>query len=317
VTDATMVYAVFAQGAKPGGLNGSAGAAVGKPTYEQEESDNYEIGAKFNLFDSRMRLATALYFIDATDVQFTQSIPSPTGQGAVTSIATNQGAGEILGLELDLQAALTEAITLTAGYAYTDTEVTKGCDDSEFFLNTGGVVYNPALGTVPQCDVSGRKYPLGSEQQASFALNYDAPTEFGSGLNLISNFNVTYESNKYIQLDNLAGTGSTTLVNMRVGVRSDNGWSVVAFGRNLTDTDTITLATRWFDLRTGSANAGPPCGASSLVPCTPPATSPTGYPVTSTPGTPGGADTGSPRGFFGNLRKGRTFGIEFRYDFKL
>jgi hypothetical protein len=39
--------------------------------------------------------------------------------------------------------------------------------------------------------------------------------------------------------------------------------------------------------------------------------------VTGAPGRAGGADTGSPRAFFGSLRKGRTFGIEFRYDFSL
>jgi len=322
LSDQTMLYAVFAQGAKPGGLNGSAGEAIGKPTYDQEESDNYELGAKFNLFDGRMRLGTALYYIDATDVQFTQSIPSPSGQGAVTSIATNQGAGEIMGFELDLQAAVTDAITLSAGYSYTDTEITKGCDDFEFVLNSGGVVYDPTLGTVKECNIKGRQYPLGSEQQASFALNYDAPMRSGNGLNWISNFGMSYESSKYVQVHNLAETGDTTLVNLRLGIRSDDGWSIVAFGRNLTDADTIPLATRWFDLRTGSANnsvpPGAPCNpAISLVPCGPPATSPAGYPVTGSPGRAGGADTGSPRGFFGALRKGRSFGIEFRYDFKM
>jgi hypothetical protein len=53
------------------------------------------------------------------------------------------------------------------------------------------------------------------------------------------------------------------------------------------------------------------------VPCGAPATSPVGYPVTGAPGRPGGADVGSPRAFFGALRQGRTFGIEFRYDFRL
>ncbi len=317
LSDQTMLYAVYAEGAKPGGLNGSAGASIGQPDYAQEESENYEIGAKFDLFDNRMRLNTAAYYTDATNVQFTQSIPSPTGQGAVTSIATNQGAGEIYGLEFDLAAAITEALTMTAGYSYVHTEVTKGCDDFQYTLNTGGLIYDPALGNVKECSVVGKRYPLGSEEQAFLAFNYDSPMAMGNGLNLIGNFATSYESSKYVQLHNLAETGDTTLVNLRVGVRSDNGWSVVAFGRNLTDSDTIPLATRWFDLRTGSANAGPPCGATSLVPCAPPATSPAGYPVTGAPGRAGGADTGSPRAFFGSLRKGRTFGIEFRYDFSL
>jgi outer membrane receptor protein involved in Fe transport len=247
-------------------------------------------------------------------------VPSATGQGAVTSVATNQGEGEIMGLEFEIEAAITEAITLSAGYGYTDTEITKGCDDFEYTLNTGGLIYDPALGNVPECSIKGNRYPLGAEDNANFVLNYDAPTQFGQGLSWISNFSVTYEGSKYVQVHNLAETGETTLVNLRLGIRSDDGWSIVAFGRNLTDEDTIPLATRWFDLRTGSTNITPgvPCNpATATVPCGPPATSPAGYPVTGAPGTAGGADTGSPRAFFGALRRGRTFGIEFNYDFKL
>jgi outer membrane receptor protein involved in Fe transport len=305
ITDNAMVYAVYAQGAKPGGLNGIAGKSIGQPTYDQEESDNFELGSKLSLFDNRMRLGAAVYFTQATDVQFTQSVPSPTGQGAVTSIATNQGEGEIMGLELDLQAAITEALTLSVTYAFTDTEITKGCDDFQYTLNTGGIVYNPALGTVKECDISGNRYPLAPEETASLALNYDAPLAGGNGLNLIGNFSTSYEGSKYIQVHNLAETGNTTLVNLRVGVRSDNGWSVVAFGRNLTDNDTIPMATRWFDLRTGSAIV---CSAAQTTNC---------IPASPTPGRAGGGDTGSPRAFFGALRKGRTFGLEFTYDFKL
>ena len=317
-----MFYIVYAEGAKPGGLNGIAGKTIGIPSYDQETSDNWEIGNKLTAFDNRFRLNTALYWIDASDVQFTQSVPSPTGQGAVTSIATNQGGGETYGLEMDMQAALSEELTLTANYSYTHSEITKGCDDFEYTLNTGGLIYNPALGTVPECNIEGNRYPLVPEQMASMSLNYDAPLGMGEGLALISNFSVSYEGSKYVQVHNLAETGATTLVNLRLGVRSDDGWQVVAFGRNLTDSDTIPMATRWFDLTTGGANnsvpPGSPCSpAVSLVPCGPPATSPAGYPVTGAPGRAGGADVGSPRAFFGALRPGRTFGIEFRYDFRL
>ena len=304
-TDDLMVYGIFAQGAKPGGLNGIAGQSIGVGTYDQEESDNFELGSKYSMFDNRLRLSAAAYFTQATDVQFTQSVPSATGQGAVTSVATNQGEGEIMGLEFEIEAAITDAITLSAGYAYTDTEITKGCDDFQYTLNTGGRIYDPALGNVPECSIEGNRYPLGSEQNANFVLNYDAPTQFAEGLSWISNFSVSYEGSKYVQVHNLAETGETTLVNLRLGIRSDDGWSVVAFGRNLTDADTIPLATRWFDLRTGTSRV---CGAVYGPPCLP--TSP---PV----GTAGGADGGSPRAFFGALRRGRTFGLEFNYDFKL
>ena len=108
-TDDLMLYGIFAQGAKPGGLNGVAGQSIDKPTYAQEESDNFEIGVKLKMFENRLRMSTAAYYTKATDVQFTQSVPAATGQGAVTSVVTNQGEGEIIGLELEVQAAISEA----------------------------------------------------------------------------------------------------------------------------------------------------------------------------------------------------------------
>jgi outer membrane receptor protein involved in Fe transport len=304
-TDSTMFYAVYSQGVKPGGLNGAAGLSVGKPEYKQETSSNYEVGTKMTMADNRVRVNIAAYFTDAKDVQFTQALPNASGN-AVTSIATNQGQGQIYGLEFETQAAVTDALTVSAGYSYIHTEITKGCDDFEYVLNTGGIVYNPALGNVAACDISGNRYPLGPEQNGSLVFNYDAPINMGQGLNLVSNFGVTYEGSKYVQVHNLAQTGETTLVNLRIGIRSDNGWSLIAYGKNLTDNDTIPMATRWFDLRTGSARI---CnGTTTTTNCIPASLSPTG---------PGKADTGSPRAFFGALRPGRTFGIEFRYDFKL
>ena len=321
-TDDTMFYGVYSQGAKPGGLNGIAGTLIGRAEYQQEESDNVEIGTRMTMLDSRVRVTASLYYTEATDVQFTQALPSG-GSGAVTSIAANQGAGRIMGAELELHAAVTEALTVSAGYSYTDTEITSGCDDFEYTLNSGGLLYDPALNDVKACDISGNRYPLASEQNGSLVFNYDSPLNLGTGLNLISNFGVTYEGSKYVQVHNLAETGENTMVNLRCGLRSANGWSVVAYGRNLTDSETIPMATRWFDLRTGSAYPGAPAAAcvqaSSLVPCTPGVgvTSPTGVPVTGIAGRAGGADVGSPRAFFGALRPGRSFGIEFRYDFKL
>ena len=201
----------------------------------------------------------------------------------MTSIATNQGGGETYGFELDSEAALTDAVTIGVTYSYTHTEITKGCDDFEFTLNTGGVIYNPTLGTVPECNLEGNQYPLVAEQTASFALNYDSPLSWGEGLSMISNFTTSYEGSKYVQVHNLAETGATTLVNLRLGVRSDNGWRVELFGRNLTDSDTIPLATRWFDLTTGSAAAAsgaPACRRRRWCPAAGLRPRRSGYPVT-------------------------------------
>jgi len=304
LADGTLIYGVYARGAKPGGLNGIVGRTVNMPTYAQEESDNYELGVKWTSPSNRMRVNASVYLIEATDVQFTQSINPPGSATAVAAVATNQGEGEIRGAEVEMQVALSEAFTLAAAYAYTHAEVVKGCDDFEYVLNSGGLIYNPALGAAPECSVVGRQYPLGSENTGSLSLNYEAPLAWGKGLSLFGNLVGTYESPKYLQLHNLAHTGDTTLLNLRLGVRSDSGWAVTLVGRNLTDEDTIPLGQRTTDRSAGSARL---CTTYSQ-PC---------VPTTITPGTPGGADTALPRTVNGALRKGRTYGIEFTYDFNL
>lgn len=292
LTDEILLYGIFAKGAKPGGINGSVGLPSGKPTYDQETSDNYEVGMKSEWLDNRLRVNASAYFIEATDVQVTQALVSVTG-GAVTSIAVNQGGAEIKGLELEANAVFTDNLNLAATFSYVDAEFTEGCDDFEYVLNTGGLAFPvTAPGQEPptpaECSIAGNRLPLVPEVQGSLVLNWDRPIR--DELYFVASGSYSYEGSKYVQVHNLAETGETNLLGLRLGVRGEN-WSVIAFGRNLTDEDTIAIATRWFDLRYGSGRTGLAGTA------------------------PAASDAGTPRAFFGSLRKGRTYGLELRYSF--
>lgn len=298
----TLFYAVYAEGSRPGGINGSAGAGVGLPFYQQESSKNVELGVKTSFLDGRIAFEGAAYYIDATDVQLTQALP--VGAGAVNSIATNQGDAETKGFELQITAAPTDRLTLTLGYSYVDAKFTKGCDADYFILNSGGILYDPDLGVVPECDITGKKLPLGSPHIINGSAFYEEPIG-DTGMAWFASGNFSYEASKFVQTDNFAKTGDTFLVNARFGVRSDR-WSIAAFGRNLTNEDSITLATRWFDLRYGGFN-------NAIIPLENRSTNPANNPALA--GVQRRADSGSPRAFFGTLRKGRTFGIEASYSF--
>ncbi len=293
-SEGLLLYGVFAQGVRPGGLNGAVGVQTGRPTYEQEESTNYEFGVKSTLFGGRMRLNGSVFFIDSKDVQVTQAVPGGAA-GAVVAIAVNQARAETKGVELEMEAALTEGLKLTTNLTYIDPRFTEGCDDFEFVLNSGGIAYRPGDFGSPNCDISGNRLPLTSKTQASVLLSHGRP--LAQGLMLFSNLTYSYEGSKYVQVHNLAETGSTSLLGARFGVRGER-WSVAAYGRNLTNEDTVPMATRWFDLRYGG------CPPSPAAPCSGPSGT---APLT--------ADRGSPRAFFTSLRKSRTFGIEARYSF--
>ena len=334
LNDDILLYGIYSQGVKPGGFNGSDGEEVGLPTYDQEESDNYELGIKSQWWDNRLQTNLALFFIDADDIQLTTPVDA---EDAFNSIVTNQGSGEVFGVELDVQLLLTPDLTLGFNYALADSEFTEGCDEFQWTLTSGGGRYNfsnPSLSTDPSddlsvedhaaavgvvddatdddrtllsgtntrvgdCSIDGNQFPLSSKHQASFFVDYERT--ISGDMSVFAGVDVSYEDKKYVQVHNLAYAPEATLVGARIGIRWGQA-ELAIVGTNLTDEDAPILATRWFQLGTGNS----------------------GYDV-STPdpddafGTPNQdaefVDVGSPRAFFAPLREGRQIGVEFKYNF--
>lgn len=297
------LYGVIAQGVKPGGINGAIGEAVGLPTYEQEESDNFEVGLKTPLPDVGMgkwNMTLAGYFTDATNVQLTSAVAATSG--AITSIATNQGAGEIKGIELDLSGSFNDILSGGFNYAWTDAKFTEGCDADEWILTSGGGNFtDPANqtgndftllfpGSGPaSCSIAGRQFPLTSEHQASAFTRADFRNAGPFGSDFFVSGDVTYESSKFVQVHNQAETGAATIIGARFGFETDK-WTLSAYGQNLNDEDSIAIATRWLQ---------GPYYSSGFSPNTAPTT----------------ASRSAPRAFFGTLRRGPQFGAELRVRF--
>jgi iron complex outermembrane recepter protein len=302
-TDDMLLYFVYAEGVKPGGFNGTAGASVGQPTYAPEEADSFELGVKKTMLDGKLVFAGSGYYLDARNVQLTTAVPSTS---AVNSIATNQGQGEIWGAEVELFYTPSENWDFSANYAFTDPKFTRGCDQDQWILTSGGGVFfgegsplntsfNGVFGGTATCDISGNRYPLVSKHMASGAATYSRPTLGGN--TFFTSLNASYESSKFVQVHNFAETGDAFILGAQVGIRGER-WRANIFGRNLTNDDTITIATRWFDLRYGNATTAPAPAR-----------------IAADGGTPATVTTGAPRGFFGSLRRPRQFGIEFNYEF--
>ncbi|MEY4270726.1 MAG: hypothetical protein RLZZ58_1942 [Pseudomonadota bacterium] len=301
-----LLYANFATGRKPGGFNGTAGAqaaaVLGRDasTYLPEKSKGFEIGGKFDAFNRRLRGSLALFTNKLTNVQLSTAIPNGGTGGSLTSIVTTNADARTKGFELDLQAAPADGLNLTMGVSYVDAKFTRGCDADLFIYQSGGLrpnfdTANPSAAGLALCDITGKRLPLGSPWTVNGSATYEA--ELGGSLRGFVNSSFSYEDSKFVQTDNFAETGSTFLLNARIGVKTDN-FTITVFGRNLTKEDSIPLATRWFDLRYGSAAAG-------------------GVPSSGLTfdGRPAFAETGSPRGLFGALRKSRTFGVEGSFNF--
>lgn len=294
-SDDTIVFGIAGKGVKPGGFNGAAGADAGFPTYEQEESLAYELGVKTTLSDS-IYTTLSMFYNDVTDVQLTTPVANPSG--ALSSVATNQGEGKVIGLEIDVNVSFSDNLTGRFSYALADSEFTKGCDDFQWSLTSGGGLLAPGtesgtdyradfgINDPASCSIKGNQFPLSSKHQASAFIEYTQ--ELSDGMEFFSSLDLSYESKKYVQVHNLASVPEATILGARIGIDGEN-WRLSAFARNLTDEDAPVMATRWLQI--------PYFSFSSLNVA------------------PDGADKGSPRAFFVTPRRGRQIGIEFTYHF--
>lgn len=326
-----LLYAIFTRGVKPGGLNGEDGRSVGAVTFQKEESDNIEIGVKSAWLNERLTASTAFFLTDAENVQLTTPVP-----GQTSSVVTNKGQAEITGAELEFALRATRNLNFGLSYAWADSEFTEGCDAFQYTLTSGGYIYydvdpdgDGPLTAGPQgpadaggsCSIAGNQLPLTSEHMASAWAKWERPIignlEFFAGANL------SYESSKFAQVHNGAETGDALLLGARMGLRGSGGrWELAFAGYNLTDEDSVTAVTRWFQ-------AGNSCGTPEVrFRPGPPPTPETVIPATgnygSNPAIPNTVDlrtvrgcgnSGSPRTVFGSLRRGRSLGVELSVRF--
>ncbi len=118
-TDDVMGFARVSTGYKAGGF--SPRAAI-PSAFGAEEATAYEAGLKTEWFDNRVRANLALYHTIYDDLQISQFLANTSGSSAVI---VNAGKATIQGFELELAAAVTDALTLTGMWGYTDPEYDK------------------------------------------------------------------------------------------------------------------------------------------------------------------------------------------------
>lgn len=118
-----MFFASYSVGYRAGGFNGRvASLEEAIQPYNPETVDSFELGVKTELFDNRVRLNATIFNMDYRDKQEELQLPSDlTGTGQKT-VVINPSAATIRGVEMDLQASLTEGFSLRANLGYLDSE---------------------------------------------------------------------------------------------------------------------------------------------------------------------------------------------------
>lgn len=152
ITDDTMVYARFASGYRPGGVN-SAGSLVGlSPTFKPDKTKNYEVGIKSSLLDRTLYVEGSIYRIDWQDLQLQQL--TATGQ----TVFTNGGKAKSEGIELSVQSAPLTGLSVGGWVTWNRAVLVQA-----FPLESIAVGHD------------GERLPFSSKLSASLSANYEFP----------------------------------------------------------------------------------------------------------------------------------------------
>ena len=264
VSDEWMLFASYREGFKSGGFDGAFSfAPTPIASYEPEEVDGFEAGAKGTLLDNTLQLSVAAYRYEYDQLQLS------TFNAQTLSLAiVNAAAAEIKGIEADfvwltplhgLQArgsisVLDSEFTEYLAPCWEGQSIAAGCDQG-----FDGAAFNAQ-------DLGGEPLNQAADFVATFGFVHEQ--ELGSvllGLSMDATYSDSYETST----ERIPGTkqDSYARLNAAISLASlDDTWSVALIGRNLTDEYTITTGTNQPGTGAGTGTAAAvPADAAAYV----------------------------------------------------
>jgi iron complex outermembrane receptor protein len=240
-TDDQNFYLTYSEGFKGGGFDprGQTSAAPdidGNGTvsdkeifdfmsFDPEFVDSYEIGLKSSWLGGRVNTSAAVFLADYTDVQIPGSFGFDSdGDGTndtFIGVTSNAGDADMLGIEFEGTALLSDMFTLGWAIGYLDAEFNEFIDatgtnvaDQRVFQNTPDLTASATLTYQNSMDLfgkSGTMFVIGSASHRSDASQFEFPT---------------------VELDQSA----FTLLDLSLVWEDDDGhWRAGLHGKNLTD----------------------------------------------------------------------------------
>jgi iron complex outermembrane recepter protein len=171
--DNLLFYASYSRGYNAGGFSARAGTVADVTTpFDPEFINAFEVGAKTDLIDGRLRLNGALFWNDYRDKQEEAIEPGPPPTFTSTTVR-NVAAARIRGFELEVAAVPADFLRIDASLGLLDAEYT----DYDGFVGSGQFVSVPPqpAGTLLAADLSGLKLRRTPKVTASVAptFNFD------------------------------------------------------------------------------------------------------------------------------------------------
>ena len=214
-----LIYVDLARGFRSGVPNPTSAFAGGLPRFiEPEVADTVEVGIKSTFWDNRAQLNAGAFLSDVENRHH-------YFYGAALQSMTTYDKARVTGLEIDFRTLLTDSLTVSGSLGIMNAEITSDELTEYYDVNTGAVALT----------VNNRGNTLPDTPEASFnlALTYEQPV-FGH-TSLFARAAYRYVDKMYFDTENyIENAGASGYLDLRLGLRSE-GWSIVAFGDNLTD----------------------------------------------------------------------------------
>ncbi|MFV8783123.1 TonB-dependent receptor [Microbulbifer sp. SA54] len=218
LADDVMVFASYANGFKSGGFFARTQDIYGMQSYDPEYVDTFELGLKSQWFNNRLRFNATAFTSDYKDKQ--EDVIVPNAQGSVGTVVRNASDASIEGLEVELTAALTGNLSLSANLGLLDT----GYD--EFFADISG----DGVAT----DNSGLVIRNAPETTVGLGVDYLRDIGFAE-LSLNYNYRWRDEYQSIFDNDPLGVVPSAGFHNASLSLDFSDKYELSFYGRNLTD----------------------------------------------------------------------------------
>ena len=220
-TDAVMLYAAASKGFKSGGTNDQPDD-IDTP-FQPEEVWNYEIGTRIESASGRLRANVTYFQMDYEDKQLTVTADDRCARRCTINV----GSAEISGVELELQALLTDSLQFNLGAGTLDAKW------DEIVNRTSGVEFDSNFSRAPD---------LG------YNIGLTNTWDLNSGASIRASIDYAYKDEQ-----DSSGQDSTTLripeyelLTLRIGYSPPDGaWNASLYCTNCADEQYITGGAAW------------------------------------------------------------------------
>jgi outer membrane receptor protein involved in Fe transport len=227
----TMLYLTTSRGGKSFGYNiGFGNSTPAQRPFKDEYVNNYEAGVKSSLLDGRARVSADIFHADYHNFQ-------NAGFIGLQFLVDNAQHVTLNGAEANGSFNFGHGFSANAGATYVDAVYTKYTNGGPYWWNAAaGLPYGPPKSNgAGGYSLSGDTLPLTPHWRTSLGGAYTHPLSFGD---LYGRLDWTWQSSELTNtnLDPRSLQPAFSLVNLRLGVKTQGGLDVSVWANNVTNT---------------------------------------------------------------------------------